>query len=67
MCTTWARDMGALAHLLIDRFYSPEENLFFVGALEGVGAGLPAQHRVVGLPREAGRLTGDEQGVVGVR
>jgi mannose/cellobiose epimerase-like protein (N-acyl-D-glucosamine 2-epimerase family) len=64
----WARDMGTLARQLIDRFYSPEENLFFMDAL-------PPQERRLGrsendfghtikslwMIRMVGQLTGDAE------
>jgi mannose/cellobiose epimerase-like protein (N-acyl-D-glucosamine 2-epimerase family) len=64
----WAQDMRALARQLIDGFYSPEENLFFMDAL-------PPQERRLGrsdndfghtikslwMIRMVGQLTGDTE------
>ena len=65
--SAWQRDLGRLARVMIDRYFAPEQHLFWGTIQDAAGRALGARHVDFGHTAKAlwmieriGRLTGDE-------
>ena len=65
--TAWQRDLGRLARVMIDRYFAPEQHLFWGTIQDAAGRALGARHvdfghtaKALWMIERTGRLTGDE-------
>jgi mannose/cellobiose epimerase-like protein (N-acyl-D-glucosamine 2-epimerase family) len=65
--TAWRRELTTLAHLLVDRYFAPEQHLFWGTIQDAGGRALGARHvdfghtaKALWMIERTGRLTGEE-------